>query len=216
VGTGIRLPDSLDWLWKRQWIDFRLWRAESSDHDAGLPQVPEALTVLRFPAPVSRAHQLICATGALLFVLGGVVMPETTPQTEVLTRAEAMGMLSFAGVLMWAVAARALLQRTFSEAKFFRFAVIGFVVTISLGLWGLYDFATSRQAFIRILPPGLFLIASPIWLFYRKKELEFWFPQFSPTKTDKSNSLAPGRNWRTLLWLTIFTLGWMVVLDPQN
>jgi TIR domain len=216
VGTGIRLPDSLDWLWKRQWIDFRLWRAQVADHEAGLPQVPEALTLLRLPAPVNCAHHLICATSALLFIVGTAVIPQTTSQTEVLTLQEALGMLSFVGAMMWAVLARGLLRRRFSETKFFCYAAIGFIATIGLGFWGLYDLAMTKQGFIRVLLPLLFLVASPMWLRYLRKDLGFWFPHPGSEGNKKSKSLAPGRNWRTLLWLTIYALGWTAVLDPEH
>ncbi len=216
VGTGIRLPDSLNWLWKRQWIDFRLWRTEVADHEAGLPPVPEALTLLRLPVPVSRAHHVLCATGALLFVIGGAVMPQTASETEVLSVQKAQGMLSFVAAVMWALPARGLLRRTYSETRFSRYVVIGFIVTIILGFWGLYDLAMTKHAFVRALLPALFLIASPLWLRYLKKDLEFWFPQPRSEQNRKSESLAPGRNWRTLLWLTIYALGWTLVLNPEH
>ena len=216
VGTGIRLPDSLSWLWKRQWIDFRLWSTEVGAHEAGLPPVPEALTLVRVPAPISRAHHVICATGALLFVVGGAVTPQVTPETEVLSVQEAQGMLSFVAAVMWAMPARGLLRRTYSAVKFSRYAAIGFIVTIILGFWGLYDLAMTQHAFARALLPALFLIAGPVGLRFLKKDLEFWFPKPGSEQSRKSESLAPGRNWRTLLWLTIYALGWMLVLNPEH
>jgi hypothetical protein len=69
VGSAIRLPDSLERLWRRQWIDFRGWDLRRVDREKALPQVPEAVTQPRFPGAVNRVHQMLCALGALLFVL---------------------------------------------------------------------------------------------------------------------------------------------------
>jgi hypothetical protein len=216
VGTGIRLPDSLGWLWKRQWIDFRLWNAQSADREAGLPQVPEALTRLRFPSLVNCTHHLLCATGALLFTAGNAAMPEIDPTAETLPLNEAIGMLSFIGATLWALPARRLLRRTFSEAQFFRYAVIGFIATIALVSWDLYDFAIAQKAFIRVIPPVVFLIAAPLWLLYQRHALRFWFPQAKANQDKKAESLAPGRNWRTLLWFTVYSFVWIAALNPDR
>ena len=71
VGSAIRLPDSLERLWRRQWIDFRGWDLRRADREKALPQVPEAVTQPRFPVIVNRVHHLLCALSALLFVLAG-------------------------------------------------------------------------------------------------------------------------------------------------
>ena len=42
VGTGIDLPPNLEWLWRRQWIDFRRWDVRKADRALALPQVPDA------------------------------------------------------------------------------------------------------------------------------------------------------------------------------
>ena len=125
-------------------------------------------------------------------------------------------MLSFVAAAMWAVPARGLLRRRFSEAKFFLYAAVGFIATIGLGFWGLYGLAITKQGFIRVLLPVLFLIVSPIWLLYSKKDLGFWFPHPGSNKHKQSDSLAPGRNWRTLLWLTVYALGWTFFMDPEH
>jgi hypothetical protein len=86
VGTAISLPDSLRWLWRRQWIDFRRWDARPK-RKKPIPAVPEALTQLRIPAHVARTEHLLCTMGGLLFVLGGAIMPkntETLPAREML------------------------------------------------------------------------------------------------------------------------------------
>ena len=125
-------------------------------------------------------------------------------------------MMSFVGAMMWTMPARGLIRRTFSETKFFCYAVIGFIATNVLGFWGLYDFVMTQQGFIRVLLPLLFLVAGPVWLRYLKKNLGFWFPHPGSERNKESESLAPGRNWRTLLWLTIYALGWTAVLSPEH
>jgi hypothetical protein len=213
VGSGIGLPESLAWLWRRQWIDFRRWDARGVDREKGLPQVPEALTRLRVPLPIGRVHHVLCATGALMFVAAGAIMPQTTPHSETLTLNEAMGMLSFFSSIAWAVPARRLLRRSTGAAQFWRYVLIVSVASIALGAWDMYDFAAAKQAYVRIIPAALFLFAAPQWLLRQRRELDFWFPQ--DLKQDKqANSLAPGRNWRTLGWFALYALIWTSLLDP--
>ena len=80
VATGIALPESLAWLWRREWVDFRSWQI-SRGGAPRLPNVPEAVTRVRLPGPILFTHQLLCAFGALLFVLGASCLPDTVPDT---------------------------------------------------------------------------------------------------------------------------------------
>jgi hypothetical protein len=44
VASGISLPETCSWLWRREWIDFRRWNVNQPDSTRGLPRVPEAVT----------------------------------------------------------------------------------------------------------------------------------------------------------------------------
>jgi hypothetical protein len=68
VGTSIRLPEQLDWLWKHQWIDFRHWDVVRLARQK-LPQIPEAVTGVRFPLAVRIIHHLMCSLIGLLIVV---------------------------------------------------------------------------------------------------------------------------------------------------
>jgi len=75
VGTAIRLPEQLDWLWKHQWIDFRQWDVSRLARQK-LPQIPEAVTRVRFPFTVRVIHHLMCSFIGLLIVAVGLANPE--------------------------------------------------------------------------------------------------------------------------------------------
>ena len=69
VGTAVRTLPSLDWLWKRQVVDFRRWTAKPPRHTL----VPEAFARRRPPPAVRNAHRVLCAFGALAFATGGTI-----------------------------------------------------------------------------------------------------------------------------------------------
>jgi hypothetical protein len=107
VGSAIRLLESLERLWRRQWIDFRGWDLRRVDREKALPQVPEAVTQPRFPGVVNRVHQMLCALGALLFVLAGKM-------DQYAGASEDLGVALFAAAaraLWWKLVARWLLRR---------------------------------------------------------------------------------------------------------
>jgi hypothetical protein len=211
VGTGIRLPETLRWLWRRQWIDFRRWNLRQAE--GGLPGVPEALSRLRVPALVSRAHHLLCALGGLLFVIGSEVLPETTEETATMTLPEVVGTLSALLTLAWGLLARRWLRRTVSQSAFYRWLVVCWASAVVLGIWDLSLLATGRPAQLGALPAALFLLAAPAWFWRRRAALRFWLPT-DAARPKRGETLSPGRNWRTLLLFFVYAFVWMVLLQP--
>ena len=68
LSTHLSPPDTLAWLWRFQWIDFRTWDARRLTYrQTILPSIPEALLQPRYPAAVRRTHHGLCALGALVF-----------------------------------------------------------------------------------------------------------------------------------------------------
>ena len=73
VVTAIGVSPTLNWLWKRQWIDFRRCAsADDSKRQSTLP-VPEALDRARLPLLPAFAHHLLCSIAGLGFVAANIV-----------------------------------------------------------------------------------------------------------------------------------------------
>ena len=108
VGTAIGLPSTLDWLWRRQWIDLRRGALSPSSAEAGLPALPEAVTQVRLPAPVARLHALMCAFAVLVGLLGYMLTPLALRDAEAASPANVVGVLLFVA-MAWC--ARGLLRR---------------------------------------------------------------------------------------------------------
>jgi len=208
VASAISLPESLEQLWRRQWIDFRGWDARRADRAKALPQVPEAVTQARFPAAVKRVHHVLCILGALLFVLAGKMGDYLGPNAD-----PNVGQIAAAlGALWWGLLARRLLRRTRTESIFARDCMIGWGVTvIGAGLCG-YAIATHEATIARPLLIAAVLIAAFVWLARERKAVAFWFPREDGKREKKEQSLTPGRNWRTLGVFTVYLFVWFVML----
>ena len=208
VGGAIRLPDSLERLWRRQWIDFRGWDLRRADREKALPQVPEAVTQPRFPGVVNRVHHLLCALSALLFVLAG-----SMDQYSGANRDPSVGEIVAAlGAIWWGLLARRLLRRGQLESTFARHRTIGWAATaVGVGLCG-YTMATQGGAIGQVLLVLAFLVAAYVWLSRQRNDLAFWFPQERASREKPEQSLAPGRNWRTLIVVTVYVFAWYLLL----
>jgi hypothetical protein len=209
VGTAIGLPERLERLWRRQWIDFRGWDPRRADREKALPHVPESVTLARYPSVVNRVHQTLCAVGALLFVVGGKVDQYSggngDPSFALIVAA--------LGALWWAFAARCLLRRSRTESKFVRDCWIGWGATmVAVGVCG-YAMVLHQEAIGRVLLAAAAPVAAFAWWSWRRKALGFWFPQQRAEREEKGHSLAPGRNWRTLIVLAVYLFAWYVVLE---
>ena len=109
LGTNISVPNSLDWLWRIHWVDFRNWDARRLvNQQGGLPLIPEALTQPRFPPLVNLTHHLLCALGALLFNCFNTVQPQASQN---LVANAAMGVFGLFVPFVWAIPARRLVKK---------------------------------------------------------------------------------------------------------
>ena len=151
LGTNIGVPNSLDWLWRIHWMDFRDWdvRRLASQQD-GLPLIPEALTQPRFPSAVSYTHHLLCAFGALVFhffntpslYITQVQALEHGGGTPLEFKVLLLTLLTgvYVAPYCWIIPAIKLTKRTRSAAPFFRSVGICFLLTSLLVLWNLQVF----------------------------------------------------------------------------
>ena len=130
VGTSIRLPKQFDWLWRREWIDFRHWDMNRLDRKKGLLAVPEAVTGTRFPTPVRIAHHLLCSMAGLAMLLPPLEDPKDIGEAE--------AAVGFALLLWCAVPARRLLRRTILEKAFYRGWSIRLVATACFTVWSFH------------------------------------------------------------------------------
>jgi len=212
VGTGIDLTPNLDWLWRRQWIDFRVWDVRKADRALALPQVPVAVTQTRLPTSVARARHVLCAIAALLFALGGAVSPEDRQQGPDLSFNELLAYVTFAAAVWWALIAHRLVKRSRTQALLRRDALIGSIVTaIVVGL-DFYALGNGKLAVGRMAIAAAFLVAAWLWLWRRHTSLAFWLPQENLTRAAKRSVLGTYRDWSTLIWLFVYALLWMSLL----
>jgi hypothetical protein len=218
VASGICLPETLGWLWRREWIDFRRWSINQPNRAGRLPRVPEAVTSIRLPAPVIRAHQLLCAFAALLLAIGGSIQPEGSARSETLSVQEAVGAISAAIGLFYGLAARRLVRRRISPVQFARwtgpiaaFAIVSGLITL------LYYCTINPALWIRALPAAAFLFVAPVLLRRLRPTIEFWLPPSDATEEKpKVDNLAPGRNWRTFGLITLYLCVWALLLKYTN
>jgi hypothetical protein len=117
IGSAIRLPPSLHWLWRRQWIDLRRWDATRRRKNP-VPAVPEGMTRLRIPAVVRLNEHLFCAMAGLLGVLANVAFPPDSSKSETLTSRDWFGVLIAVACIFWIVAAWQLIHRRITQARY--------------------------------------------------------------------------------------------------
>lgn len=185
LGTNIGVPNSLDWLWRIHWMDFRDWDVRRlANQQDGLPLIPEALTQPRFPSAVSYTHHLLCAFGALVFHFfntpslytaqlralehgGG-----TSLELDVLLLNLRTGL--YVAPYCWIIPAIKLTKRTHSAAPFFRSVGICFLLTSLPVLWNLQVF--PKEEFNKAIVTVIFLLVVPLWLLWQRREIASWFP----------------------------------------
>jgi hypothetical protein len=218
VASAISLPDTLGWLWKREWVDFRGWDINQSVSTRGLPRVPEAVTNLRFPTPVTRTHHLLCAFGALLLAVDGAVQPADSARTETLSVPQIVGAVSAVIGLLYVIPARRLIRRRLSMAQFSQWTgPIAAFASVS-GLITLFGYCViNPDSWIRAVPAMVFLLITPVLFRRLRPAIEFWLPiADAAAEKQKPDCLAPGRNWRTLAWFVAYLFVWVVLLRDIN
>jgi hypothetical protein len=179
--------------------------------------VPEAVTSVRLPAPVLKAHHLLCAFAALLMAVGGAIQPPDSARSETMSAPEAIGAVCAAIGFFYALPARRLVRRRISSAQFARWtgpiatlAIVSGLITL------LYYCAINPPLRIRALPAAAFLFLAPILLRRLRPAIEFWFPPGVKAEKQTADSLAPRRNWRTFGWVALYLCVWALVLKDIN
>lgn len=212
VATGIALPESLAWLWRREWVDFRSWQI-SRGGAPRLPNVPEAVTRVRLPGPILFTHQLLCAFGALLFVLGASCLPDTVPDTP--SPQEFLAMCCSVLGCLYGFTGRQLIRRTISAGTFRRWVTSAATAGILLGLISLYNSITISHTWIHTVAAAGALFAAPALLIRIKPQIAFWFPLKNPPG-QPDECLTPDRDWLTLLGFVLYLFIWIGVLQKLN
>lgn len=208
VGTAIRLPEQFDWLWRREWIDFRHWDINRLDRRNGLPAVPEAVTGTRFPAPVRLAHHLLCSMGGLCMILPMLANPKETDEAQGIA---AMALLIWNGVL-----GRQLLRRTILERSFYRWWIIRVALVACLAAWTFQAALGRDVSVLRAAPLIVFLAVWPVVWMRNRRQLGFWFPSPEVPSLNNAATLGTRRNWQTLLWVLMWYVIWALALGLFN
>jgi len=214
VGSRIGLPTEFEWLWKREWIDFRHWDLERLDKKRGLLQVPEAVTNIRYPRSVRIVHHLLSALATLGFALFMFANPDFNNQQEA-TPGETTELMFIAAICIWdGIVAQRFLNRTISQQGFEkswkRFLL---PATCVYATSVLYRAFTRHAPIWRFLPVAAFLVALPFLLADKKRLLfNFWFPSPGMSNPGTTSRLAAGRQWQTLLWASVYMFVWAYFL----
>ena len=204
VGTTIRLPEQFDWLWRREWIDFRHWDINRLDRKNGLPAVPEAVTGTRFPAPVRIAQHLLCSMAGLCMILPMLANPKDTDRAQGIA---AMALLIWHGVL-----GRQLLRRTILERSFYRAWIIRILLVAGLAAWTFHGAMRRDVGVLRAAPLIVFFAAWPVVWMRNRRKLNFWFPSPEVPSLKNAANLSTRRNWQMLLWVLAWYVGWAFAL----
>ena len=207
VGTRIGLPEQLEWLWRREWIDFRHWDLQRLDRKRGLLQVPEAVTGIRYPAAVRVAHHLLCALTASAFCLLPLADPDLfkDQQGSQATPVQTAEEIICAAICVWCgILAQRLLNRSVAQPAFEKAWKIGLAATVLFAMWALPRALSHGVAVWRLLPFVAFWLACPFLLYAKRDRLTFWFPTPGISKPGIAARLKTGRQWQTLLWCCLY------------
>ncbi len=215
IGSAIGLPQSLHWLWRRQWIDLRRWDATRRRRNP-VPAVPEGMARLRLPGIVRLHEHLLCAIAGLLAVLANVAFPPEESQSETLTAGEGFGTVLSIATVLWIVAAWKLIHRTITQTRFRRWVGLLAWLTVPLAAGGFYLFVSLGGNVWRALPAILFVVALPFLLRRQMSRLAFWFPAPPLPGRKLPSRLNAPRKWDALLWSFLYMGLWMVLLDLMD
>jgi TIR domain len=211
IGTSIALPEEVNWVWRREWIDFRNWDLNRLDRKSGLLAVPEAVTGVRLPRPAWLAHHLLCSMAALAMMLTNLSDLNPGDQSRDNSSTEPIAILA-CSVLVWnVVLARRLVRRTISERNFFRFWPLSPVLVAVIAVSSFHD-ATSHG--IGMLPAVVVAVFLATWIILWRRnrpQLTFWFPSSTIPSPKRTPTLNTKRNWQTLIWISAYLFFWYFV-----
>ena len=223
VGTAIALPQSLNRLWHRQWLDHRRWDLRAEEREQGLPNIPESVKNVLLPRTVAIMHGLQCAYAALLFSLGGETTPEDSGVGEVMSSVELMSFLTALLGLVLLYPASQFLIRSMTASQLRRWLMSIVLIGTVLGLISLHQLWLMYGTGIEVITSFMGLAALPILGWHQCSAVSFWLP-LAPTLSRKQrkkdqaslvDSLAPGSNWRTLLTFALFAFAWLLLMSRK-
>jgi hypothetical protein len=193
IGASISLQESLELLWRRQWIDFRRWNLKEADRKRGLSQVPEALASPCFPTRVRLAHHFLCALATM-----PVLLSDTTVGSNFV-------------LIFGIVLARRLLRRKISPVGFFRSWIVALLIMAVTTMISLYGAEQNSLDRVGVFVAVVFLVIFPLFMIWNQDKLAFWFPLRNIVRNKKDDELTPPRNWQTLIWVSIYAVVWGMV-----
>lgn len=215
IGSAIGLPESLPWLWRRQWIDLRRWNPTRKQKNP-VPAVPEGMTRLHLPALVRVSEHLLCAIAGLLGLLATVAFPPETSHSDAFTPRDAFGVVLAIASVFWVVAAWKLIHRTVTHFLYRRWISILSWSTALLAAGALYLFVSLGKGTWCTLPALLFALALPFLLRWQTSLLTFWFPAPPVPGATLPDRLNAPRKWDALLWTFLYMGFWMVLLGQMD
>jgi hypothetical protein len=215
IGSAIGLPKSLQWLWRRQWIDLRRWDATRKRRNP-VPAVPEGMNLLRIPASVRVSEHLLCAMAGLLGVLANIAFSPDSSKSEALMPRDWFGVVIAVACSFWIVAAWQLIHRTITRLRYARWVGLLSWLTIILAAGALYFFVSLGGNGWRTAPAGVFVLALPFFLRRQTPRLAFWFPAPPAPGTKIVQRLNAPRKWEALLWAFVYMGFWMFLLGVQD
>jgi hypothetical protein len=215
IGSAIGLPKSLQWLWRRQWIDLRRWDATRKRKNP-VPAVPEGMNLLRIPGSVRVTEHLLCAMAGLLGVLANITFSPDSSKSETLMPRDWFGIMIAVACVFWIVVAWQLIHRQITRLRYARW--------VGLLSWGTLILAAGAFCFFvslggngwRTAPGGCFVLALPFLLRWQMPRLAFWFPAPPAPSPKIVQRLNAPRKWEALLWAFLYMGVWMVILGVQD
>ncbi len=211
IGSGIDVAPVLDWLWRRQWVDFRRWDVRRGDRARALPQVPEAVTQTRLPAPVARVHHVLCAVAALVFTVAGAVSPDENAQSSDDLARQYLGVATFAVSVAWALIAHWMVKRSRTGAALLRVGTGAAVATAVVLAIDMAVLPNEKFSLGGMAVAVALLAMGCAWLLRARHAAEFWLPQEKLTKALARSALGRYRDWNTLLWVFAYAFVFMAI-----
>ncbi|HEY6344974.1 MAG TPA: toll/interleukin-1 receptor domain-containing protein [Bryobacteraceae bacterium] len=226
VGSPIGLLERFEHLWRREWMDVRHWDRRQIEGKQTLLDVPEAVTVLRFPSEARLAHRVLCCVASLALATMYAINPSLMSDAPLDNGGElapsawlAIAVpfyLPLAVSLSTCVLAQRFLNRTISAPGFrwgWRIALGAAALLTAWALAATILRHDSTWALSLALP---LLAAGPFLLTRLEHRLAFWFPSSGMAKPGKEERLKPGRNWQTFLWGTLWVAFWLFLTQWQR
>jgi hypothetical protein len=216
VGSPIGLLDRFEHLWRREWMDFRQWDSRKIAAKQAAPPVPEAVTRFRYPSDARLTHQILCFVAGLAFVTAYAINPSIKDSGQTNGDLPPSEWLAFGVTLFMFVLAQRFLNRTISARAFARGWRIALAAAALLTAWALGATVARHDSPWALSLGFILLVAAPSLLLRLERGLAFWFPPPGMAMAGKEERLKPGRNWQTLLWVSLWLVFWLLLTQGSS